>query len=655
MRIARYTFFNSIGDPRSATAELEQAILLDPENLLLILMAAENAMRLGSVGTFEPHFWLDQVPRSSRDDPRVLTVQGMVEYTEQKYEAALATWEKGRKANPSDMGLTQRLAQVLLELGRDEEAAKMIKRYRELVNDSKSDPVLQFLEGIQDEHAGRFSRAIESLELARGRLPESFQTHVHLVLARCQEKQGDFIGAAKTYRTALEFDPKSLVLRQFLGRLLLLATQPEEAAREFEQGLKSSPNQPALLLSLAEARLQQQKALPQGRRNWSDFDAVFKRADAVVPSSIALALLKAERLAADARGVDQAISSLKEAVEKNPKSAELAGRLADYYRGQGQPDKALEVLTKASDPKEAGDRGSLRVQRAMALTSQGQGREARTVLLRNVNQLPPADRDEVWTYLFLLCRSQGDPETTRAVYNEWLGLLPDDPKPKFALLEMDIEANDQKAIDDRLKSFTPHNAQGDFMYRLVKARQKLMEARQKLMEAKKSPAEKAKGFDLQLMSSVNDVSGIPTTGGPTRSAGKNLIILAVVNQVLHFRTFDGDGKMVVDTDEKRLTEQARQIEELRKRLESLWSPHKLTEDEKVRVIDAVTSIVGHAQAKELLKAADTLVERCSTSSRSTPSRCCSRDRFSRRKAPPRKPAISIIRPGPAATSTPWSA
>ena len=58
--------------------------------------------------------------------------------------------------------------------------------------------------------------------------------------------------------------------------------------------------------------------------------------------------------------------------------------------------------------------------------------------------------------------------------------------------------------------------------------------------------------DLQLMSSVNSVSGIPTEG-------KNLIIVATVDNVLHFRIFDGDGKKVVDTDEKRLTEQARQI------------------------------------------------------------------------------------------------
>jgi hypothetical protein len=94
------------------------------------------------------------------------------------------------------------------------------------------------------------------------------------------------------------------------------------------------------------------------------------------------------------------------------------------------------------------------------------------------------------------------------------------------------------------------------------------------------------GNDLRLLSSVNNASGIPTTG-------KSLIIVARVNQVLHFRIFDGAGKMVVDTNTTRLTDQARPIEDLRKQLESLWPPHELTNSEKARVIAAVTSIVGH--------------------------------------------------------------
>ena len=94
------------------------------------------------------------------------------------------------------------------------------------------------------------------------------------------------------------------------------------------------------------------------------------------------------------------------------------------------------------------------------------------------------------------------------------------------------------------------------------------------------------GCDLRLMSSVKDVSEIPT-------GGEDLIIVAAVDHVLHFRMFDGDGKVVVDTDEKRLTEQAPQIEDFRKQLVGLWPPHELTGSEKGRVITAVTSIVGH--------------------------------------------------------------
>ena len=95
-------------------------------------------------------------------------------------------------------------------------------------------------------------------------------------------------------------------------------------------------------------------------------------------------------------------------------------------------------------------------------------------------------------------------------------------------------------------------------------------------------------FDLRLMSPLNDIRGIPTEG-------ENLIIVADVNHVLQFRLFDADGKMVVDTDQKRLAEQARQIEDLRKQLESLWPPHELTRSDKDRVITAVRSIVGHTR------------------------------------------------------------
>src|SRR4051794_15601141 len=48
------------------------------------------------------------------------------------------------------------------------------------------------------------------------------------------------------------------------------------------------------------------------------------------------------------------------------------------------------------------------------------------------------------------------------------------------------------------------------------------------------------GFDLRLMSPLNDSSGL-------QAEGKNLFLVAAVKDVLHFRIFDADGELVADT------------------------------------------------------------------------------------------------------------
>ena len=91
-----------------------------------------------------------------------------------------------------------------------------------------------------------------------------------------------------------------------------------------------------------------------------------------------------------------------------------------------------------------------------------------------------------------------------------------------------------------------------------------------------------------------ELAFIPANGAsvmPTQ--GRNLFVVAGVDNVFRFRIFDAEGRIVADTDEKRLTEQARQIEELRKQLKILWPPHELSKSEKARVVAAIASIVGH--------------------------------------------------------------
>ena len=92
------------------------------------------------------------------------------------------------------------------------------------------------------------------------------------------------------------------------------------------------------------------------------------------------------------------------------------------------------------------------------------------------------------------------------------------------------------------------------------------------------------GYDLRLMPSVNAVADVP-------NVGNKLIIVAAVNHVLHFRIFDVDGNVVVNTDEKRLPGQVNQIKDLKKRLASLWPPHELTGSEVRHIVNAISSVV----------------------------------------------------------------
>ncbi len=98
------------------------------------------------------------------------------------------------------------------------------------------------------------------------------------------------------------------------------------------------------------------------------------------------------------------------------------------------------------------------------------------------------------------------------------------------------------------------------------------------------------GYDLKVISPTNDVSRIP-------AAGEGLVAVALVNQTLYCRVFDLDRKIVVDTNEKSLPEHTRRIEELKKLLAGMWAPHQISSSERKQVIDAVTSIVGHPEAR----------------------------------------------------------
>jgi multidrug efflux pump subunit AcrB len=120
------------------------------------------------------------------------------------------------------------------------------------------------------------------------------------------------------------------------------------------------------------------------------------------------------------------------------------------------------------------------------------------------------------------------------------------------------------------------------------------------------------GYDIQLLSS-----------GDMPTAGKRLVVVGTVDQVTHFRIFNDEGRVVVDTDTQKLMEPEGQIEslmmnlgsrlprplagwtisgrieDLRKQLNSLEPSRQLTEAQKTQVVDKVRSIVHHTLKPQL--------------------------------------------------------
>ena len=93
-------------------------------------------------------------------------------------------------------------------------------------------------------------------------------------------------------------------------------------------------------------------------------------------------------------------------------------------------------------------------------------------------------------------------------------------------------------------------------------------------------------YDLRLMSPANDVSGIPTEG-------KNLIIVAAVNRcsTSEYSTAMARWSWTLMREADGTSPANRRSQEATR---ELWPPHELTGTRRIRLITAVTSIVGQA-------------------------------------------------------------
>jgi cellulose synthase operon protein C len=442
VRLVRYQFFMQQHDLKQATAELEDATRLAPQDLAIRLTASNHTLTQGDTAGAQNH--LDALPKVLQENNRVQVMRGLIALREQRPEEAISGWQKSLlMAGGSDVELTWWLAYTLLQMGDTTKARPLVARFRQISGEySQSRAAL--LQAELDLRTGRPARAVYALERVKGPIDEGLRLRYDLTLGRAYEALWDDTKALASYRHASQIDPAAPEARLAAVKLLL-NRKPEDALAEIERGLSAVHDEPGLWLALAEVLLKLQARLPAERRSWARFDDALKEAARLAPKSAAPAMLQAQRMALQ-NDFPSTVQTLKQAVDLVPKSDAIAIAYASNLARMGQIDEALRVLERASAPGAAGDKATLRIGRAGLLLSLGRGREARAVLVRDLEQVPLGERPAIWRALGQLDASQGDLDGARNAYLECARLLPEDPRPRLALLDLAMNSGDEAMV-----------------------------------------------------------------------------------------------------------------------------------------------------------------------------------------------------------------
>jgi tetratricopeptide (TPR) repeat protein len=453
-----------------AAKEMAQAVALKPHDRDVLLAAAEDAVRRNAVQRTgdEPvespvaaaRRYLDAIPMEHQSDPQVRLVRGIVELHENNIDGsngALESWRKGLEANGgTDLNLTGRLAFVLLNLGRVDEAKPLIEQYRRLSGGSEPSLTCRYLNALKDlkeNHPVRTILELKGLQIKV--LPKELEAQVAQTLGQAYEAIRNETEALEAYTKASSLAASSEWAR--LAKIRLLeAIRPEEAEQELRRALSKSPNEPRFLIALARIEFQKQLRRPRPQRNWKSLEQSLEDARKVAPDDAGLALIQADYQSQIGR-LEDAAKMLGEAVKqgRGKKNAELWAAYANRLAMRGAADEALMVLERASSPAAVGDLAAIRIARAQLLTLQGHGEEARTALLKDIEKLTAAEQPLIWAALGDFYVAQKDFESARSAYLKWAELLPDDPKPWLFLLDRSLAEGGPEAdqrIEDCIKS-----------------------------------------------------------------------------------------------------------------------------------------------------------------------------------------------------------
>lgn len=256
--------------------------------------------------------------------------EGLKALDARQYDVAAQCFTKAVEADPKDYSAHFNLALANSMLGKNDAAIAGYKKVLELK------PALHEAElnlGIVLLGGKRAAEALPYLEASANGRPTALRPRLYLSTALLET--GDLVKAEQSFRTALELDPKSAAAELGLAQALARQSRLPDADPHFRRAAELDPSYRDRLLELAE--------LYQKAGQTAAAIALYQQ----FPDNVAVRE-RLGQLLMEAGKPAEAIPQLEWAVKQAPTSANRLA-LAQAYRDNHQPDKALPLLAQAAD------------------------------------------------------------------------------------------------------------------------------------------------------------------------------------------------------------------------------------------------------------------------------------------------------------------
>jgi len=339
--------YRSAGDAQKAKDLLDKAILVIPDEASLRAERALLARSLDEISDAIMHY--QRAVELTPANADLVFNLAEAQHKNGQLDAAISGYRRALELDADLSSARVNLGKAFAEKGRFTEAKEVLSAAtKSLLGDSEAHYNL----GVIYMRENNVTAAVTEFERTLAIAPKHTQALNNLGVA--WDARADPKKALEFFRKATQADPTFAEAYFNQGMSLMSLNKPAEATKAFEQALKLEPASSSPYVQLGTLYLKQGKKdraleafkkaidlLDAEEKDASGFLQLKKRFSAARSSDayrgLALAYLSQNK-------VDEAVATLKKAVEKMPKDAAARVALGDAYMAQGNAAGAVEQL-----------------------------------------------------------------------------------------------------------------------------------------------------------------------------------------------------------------------------------------------------------------------------------------------------------------------